>query len=469
MATDPTGRTSHIHDMHRGFSWKPAARVASTANGTLSTAFANGQTVDGITLATNDVILLKDQTAGAANGLYTVNASGAPTRHPSMDQDGTTAIPAEEVMGSVIYVIAGTVNAGTLWKNTNTSAPTLGSTALTFIVFGTGLTDPMTTRGDLIDRNASNVTARLPIGAAGKILSSDGTDVSWGNGPMTTQDDLIVGGTSGIPTRLAKGSDSQVLTVDPSTHHLVWATPGSGSSPLTTKGDLYGHSTVDARIPIGTDTYVLTADSAQTLGLKWAAPGGGGGGGVTVPTIVQIAAANTTATSVTIAAAASGHSLIMVTNATTGQITAPTCTNVTWTQILTVTSGSASYYAMWCGSVAGGSSGTSITMTKPGTFNSVLVIEITDTLARTAGQTATNAAGGGILQPTALASTTSGHLIVAGGGPDNTGVGNTGYLSVPFAGMANGVVWIVMGYSNGQKLYANGSGSNGGLVFAEIT
>jgi len=42
-------------------------------------------------------------------------------------------------------------------------------------------------------------------------------------------------------------------------------------SPLTTKGDLYGFSTLDARIPIGTNNQVLTADSTQALGLKWAA------------------------------------------------------------------------------------------------------------------------------------------------------------------------------------------------------
>lgn len=45
-------------------------------------------------------------------------------------------------------------------------------------------------------------------------------------------------------------------------------------SPLTTKGDVWGFSTVDARIPIGTNNQVLTADSAQALGLKWATPAG---------------------------------------------------------------------------------------------------------------------------------------------------------------------------------------------------
>jgi hypothetical protein len=44
---------------------------------------------------------------------------------------------------------------------------------------GVALPDPMTTRGDIIVRNSSNVTARLGIGSAGTALYSDGTDASW--------------------------------------------------------------------------------------------------------------------------------------------------------------------------------------------------------------------------------------------------------------------------------------------------
>jgi len=49
------------------------------------------------------------------------------------------------------------------------------------------------------------------------------------------------------------------------------------TSPLTTKGDLYGYSTSDARIPIGANGTVLTADSTESLGLKWAAAAAGSG------------------------------------------------------------------------------------------------------------------------------------------------------------------------------------------------
>jgi len=56
----------------------------------------------------------------------------------------------------------------------------------------------------------------------------------------------------------------------------VWGVVGAGASPLTTKGDIYVHGSADARLPVGADGQVLTADAAQALGVKWAAASGGG-------------------------------------------------------------------------------------------------------------------------------------------------------------------------------------------------
>jgi hypothetical protein len=50
----------------------------------------------------------------------------------------------------------------------------------------------------------------------------------------------------------------------------------ASNPPLTTKGDLYGFSTVPARVAVGTNGQVLTADSTNANGVAWATPAGGG-------------------------------------------------------------------------------------------------------------------------------------------------------------------------------------------------
>ena len=54
------------------------------------------------------------------------------------------------------------------------------------------------------------------------------------------------------------------------------ASSGVPDDLLTTKGDTHGYSSTNARIPIGANDTVLTADSSEALGLKWASAGGGG-------------------------------------------------------------------------------------------------------------------------------------------------------------------------------------------------
>lgn len=52
----------------------------------------------------------------------------------------------------------------------------------------------------------------------------------------------------------------------------AYVTIGGSASPLTTKGDLYGFTTTNARVAVGTNGQVLSADSTEATGVKWTTP-----------------------------------------------------------------------------------------------------------------------------------------------------------------------------------------------------
>ena len=135
--TDPTNpqdaaNKRYVDAAVVGIDWKASVRVATTAAVTLATALENGDTLDGVTLATGDRVLVKNQTDATENGLYVVAASGAPTR----SSDADTA--AEITASFAVFVEEGTVNADSGWTLTNNGTITVGTSELAFTQF-TGL------------------------------------------------------------------------------------------------------------------------------------------------------------------------------------------------------------------------------------------------------------------------------------------------------------------------------------------
>ncbi|MET8006266.1 hypothetical protein [Nonomuraea glycinis] len=113
--------------------YKGSVRVASTGTVTVASAPA---TLDGITLASGDRLLLKHQTAAAENGLYVFASSGNPLVRAA-DADAA----AEVTAGLWVTVEEGATQADTAWWLTTDGPIIVGTTALTFSPF------PLTTGG----------------------------------------------------------------------------------------------------------------------------------------------------------------------------------------------------------------------------------------------------------------------------------------------------------------------------------
>lgn len=176
-----------------GIDWKSSVRLATTTNGNLATAFANGQTVDGIVLVTGDRILIKNQTTASENGIYVVAVSGAPTRATDADTS------AKLTSNFAVFVEEGTVNADQGYVLTTDGAITVGTTDLTFtqftglgqIIAGTGLDKAGNTLN--IDSTVATLTGSQTL--TNKTLASPviSSIVNTGTLTLPTSTDTLVG------------------------------------------------------------------------------------------------------------------------------------------------------------------------------------------------------------------------------------------------------------------------------------
>lgn len=158
-ATDAANK-SYVDNVALGLDVKMSVRAATTVNGALATAYENGDTIDGVTLATGNRILIKNQTTATENGIYTVNATGSPTRATDFATSYTVA-------GAFTFVEEGTINADSGWVCTNNQgADVVGTDSLSFTIFSS--VSGALTNSNFVDKeiptgaiNGSNVTFTL--------------------------------------------------------------------------------------------------------------------------------------------------------------------------------------------------------------------------------------------------------------------------------------------------------------------
>ena len=153
---------SYVDDLVAGLKTRIITRVATTANINLSNALENGDTLDGVTLATNDKVLVKDQTDATENGIYKVVASGAASRDPDFN---TVA----ELAGQLVIVQEGSTEADRIYLCTTDNSGTIGSVNITFSRVTPSFTGTVTSVA-VADSGSSEFTVSgTPITTSGTI------------------------------------------------------------------------------------------------------------------------------------------------------------------------------------------------------------------------------------------------------------------------------------------------------------
>ena len=175
IASDGANK-AYVDAMASGIDVKAACQAASTANITIT---APGATLDGVTVANGDRVLLKDQTDPIENGIWVFNgAAAAMTRATDADEDS------EVKRGLYTFITDGSANASSGWMLNTPNPITVGTTPLNFVQFSgggsnyTGTANRITITGTQIDI-ASTYVGQASLTTLGTITTGvwNGTPV----------------------------------------------------------------------------------------------------------------------------------------------------------------------------------------------------------------------------------------------------------------------------------------------------
>lgn len=287
---------------------------------------------------------------GGATGLVAATGRtslGLGTAATTASTDYATAAQGAKADSALQSITSGNVTTAlgyTPYNATNPAGYTSNTGTVTSVALTTptGLTvtgSPVTTSGTL----ALSMTSGYAIPTTASQANWD-TAYGWGNHASAGY--VVSGGALGIPssgtltnctfptlnqntTGTASNVTGTVAIANGGTGQTTAVAAFDALSPATTKGDIIvSNGTDNVRLPVGTDAYVLTADSTQASGVKWAVASGGGSAltvkdeGTTLSTAVTsidfvgagVTATNTGgAVSVTIAGGGGGGSSLPIT------------------------------------------------------------------------------------------------------------------------------------------------------------
>ena len=269
---------SYVDATKEGLDVKDSVRVATTANITIASDLNVGDTIDGVTLADGDRVLVKDQSSGSENGIYVAGAT--PARAADFDEDS------EVTAGAFFFVEEGSTNADSGFVVSTDGTITVDSTSIAFTQFsGTG----QIVAGDGLDKSGSTLSVNVDDSTLE--ISSDTLQIKStyaGQTSITTLGTITTGTWNGSTIAVANGGTGATSAADARTNlglaigsdvqaydaqlaDIAGLTPTDGNIIVGDGSNFVLESGATARaslgLTIGTDVQAYDAQLADVAGL----------------------------------------------------------------------------------------------------------------------------------------------------------------------------------------------------------